>query len=193
MTEGTVLVETEITPINSAHCVYSWFYLNEVQIGEFDGVLLNCVAVVNWGHLLNESFQCDPFLKFLQRRTDEDSNNLSHLRVLVLLNMKLKEEFRGKGLGGRILKQLIIQPPPDYLWDVALGWSRSYDGRTDKNLNKAATRIFAHYEKNLPNCVRWNDKSTFFLSVSGEFQAENATDLLRKLVQRKMGEKLVSL
>lgn len=187
--QGTVTSEVEIESSNATCTVWSRFLLNKISIGEFDGLLLNRVAVRDWGCLLENSLQCEAFLNFLRHRPREVLDILSRMRILILLNMKLKPAFRGKGIGVQILKQMIEHPAPSYSWDIAIGWARSFDGKDDnKKLNPAAAKIFKHYLKHLPNCMPWAERSTFFLCDRlfrpGEIQVTNAADYLREMTQR---------
>jgi len=180
--DGMVNFQIEIEPFNTAYSIYCRFLLNNVLMGEFEGVLLNCVAVKDWEHALKGSSQRKDFINFLQRRPKADLDILSRTRIFVLLHMELKEAFRGKGLGVRILEKLIADPSPNYSWDIAFGWARSYDLKCDKKrLNQTAAKILGHYMEHLPNCVQWTKRSTFFLCAPGEFQAANASDLLKAI------------
>lgn len=185
--DGLVQIGVRVTPTTNTDIanIYSRFLLDCELIGEFDGILLNRVASLDWHFALKHSSQGDSFQRFLGRRTQRELQCLSQLRVLLLMSMELKDAFRRRGLGVQILNQIITCPPIQNPWDLAFGWARSYDGKTEgKQLNQAAFRILNHYEKHLSNCVLWNKKSTFFICVPGKIQAKNAADCLQELANR---------
>ena len=177
--EGMVNFVVEIESLNAGYSVYCRFFLNNTLAGEFDGIFINSLFIHDWKQAFQGRLQREAFMNFLNRQPEKVLRILTQLKVLVLYDMKLKPEFRGKGLGVQILKELIVTPSSRYTWDVAFGWARPCDGKCEKKqLNQVAAKMLGHYLQHLPNCVAWTKRSTFFLCAPGQFQAANAAELL---------------